>query len=69
MRIKYNKQNDVLLVEFSKKPIDYAEQSGDLILHFSPGGEAVLLEILEASKFLKQTSRILPTKIKAQVLA
>lgn len=69
MKIKYNRQDDVLMVEFNKKPIDYAEQSGDLIVHFSPDREAVLLEILDASKFLRQTSKILPQKVKQQVLA
>ena len=56
MKIKYEKEDDVLMIEFNDKPIDYAEQSGDLIMHFSPKREAVLLEILDASKFLKKTS-------------
>lgn len=68
MKIKYNKQDDVLMIELSRKPIDYAEQSGDLIVHFSPDREAVLLEILDASKFLKQTSKLLPERAREQVL-
>lgn len=69
MKVKYNKQDDVLMIEFNKKPIDYAEQSGNLIMHFSPNREAVLLEILDASKFLKETSSAFPQKIRQQVLA
>lgn len=69
MKVKYNKQDDVLMIEFNKKPIEYAEQSGSLIVHFSPNREAVLLEILDASKFLKETSSALPPKIRQQVLA
>ena len=57
------------MIEFSNKPIDYAEQSGDLIMHFSPKREAVLLEILDASKFLKETSQAFPADIRRQVLA
>lgn len=54
MNIKYNKEDDVLMIELNKKPIDYAEQTGDLIVHFSPRREAVLLEILGASKVFER---------------
>lgn len=54
MKFKYSKEDDVLMIELNKKPIDYAEQSGDLIVHFSPKREAVLIEILDASRFLKE---------------
>ncbi len=69
MKVKYEKEDDVLMVEFNDKPIDYAEQSGDLIMHFSPKREAVLLEILDASKFLKMTSQAFPSNIRHQILA
>lgn len=69
MKIKYEKEDDVLMIEFNDKPIDYAEQSGDLIVHFSPKREAVLLEILDAAKFLKKTSRVISSDIRQQVLA
>ena len=69
MKYKYNKEDDVLMIEFNKNPIDYAEQSGDLIVHFSPKRELVLLEILDASKFLKETSQVFPLKIRQQVLS
>lgn len=68
MKIKYNKEDDVLMMELNDKPIDYAEQSGDIIVHFSPKREAVLLEILDASKFLKQTSQAFPARLRQQVL-
>ena len=68
MKIKYEKEDDVLMIEFNNKPIDYAEQSGGLIMHFSPKREAVLLEILDASKFLKETSQAFPPDIRRQVL-
>lgn len=69
MKIKYNKQDDVMMVELNKKPIDYAEQSGDLIVHFSPKNEAVLLEILNASNFLTNASKALPQNMRKQVFA
>lgn len=69
MKIKYEKEDDILMIEFNDKPIDYAEQSGDLIMHFSPKREAVLLEILDASNFLKKTSQAIPSDLRQQVLA
>ncbi|OGY22082.1 MAG: hypothetical protein A2126_02220 [Candidatus Woykebacteria bacterium GWB1_45_5] len=68
MSFKYSREDDILMVELNNKPIDYAEQSGNLIVHFSPDREAVLIEILEASKFLKQASKSLPKEVKEKVL-
>lgn len=62
-KFKYNQEDDVLMIELNKQKIDYAEQSGDLIVHFSPKREAVLLEILDASAFLKQAATKLPGKV------
>jgi len=44
--------DDVLLIEFSNEEIDYAEEAGNMIIHFSKDGKPVLLEILDASEFL-----------------
>ncbi len=51
-KIRYSKDVDVLLIELSNKPIDYAEKEGQMIIHFAKGGEPVLLEILEAKDFI-----------------
>ena len=69
MKIKYNKEDDVLMIELNSKQIDYAEQSGDVIVHFSPKREAVLLEILDASKFLREQSKALPKEVRETVFA
>ncbi len=54
MKIKYNRQEDVLTLELSKAPIDHAEEAGPIIAHFSADDDLVLLEILEARDFLAQ---------------
>ncbi|MBI2304342.1 MAG: DUF2283 domain-containing protein [Chloroflexi bacterium] len=41
-----------MLIELSDQAVDYAEEAGPLIVHFSPSGEPVLLEILDAKRFL-----------------
>ncbi len=63
-RFTYEKEDDILMVELNSKKIDYAEQTDDMIVHFSPQREAVLLEILDASRFFAQQGRILPKEIK-----
>ena len=67
MKIKYEKEDDILMVWFSRQKIDYAEQEGDAIIHFSKKNEPVLLEILDDSTFLKETSKSLPPQLKQQV--
>jgi uncharacterized protein YuzE len=51
-KIRYSKDVDALLIELSDKPIDYAEEEGRIIVHFTKEGEPVLLEILDAKNFI-----------------
>ena len=51
-KIKYSRDVDALLIELSEKPIDYAEEKGRIIVHFTKEGEPVLLEILDAREFI-----------------
>ncbi len=67
MNIRYEPEDDVMMIEFNKKPIDYAEQTGDLIIHYTKKGETVLLEILDASKFFRETSRAFPPSVRQSV--
>lgn len=56
-KISYEPEADVLRVEINRKPIDYASELGNIVVHFSPQNTPVYLEILEASKFIKDLSR------------
>lgn len=69
MKFRYDKDDDVLMIWFSKDRIDYAEQTKDIIMHFSKENKPVLMEILDASGFLQKTTKILPSNIKQQVFA
>jgi len=69
IKYRYDKEDDVLMVFLGKGKIDDAQQSGNIISHLSEKGELLLLEILDASKFLKETSRVFPQKVRQQVLA
>ena len=66
-KYRYDKEDDVLMVFLGKGKIDNAQQSGNIISHLSKKGEILLLEILEASKFLKETSQVFPADIRHQI--
>lgn len=51
-KISYEPEADVLMWEIADKPIDYAKEIGDVVVHFTKNNTPVLIEILEASKFL-----------------
>jgi len=63
IKIKYDPESDVLSWEISKKPIDYAVEIGNMILHFSPDNIPVYIEILEARKFLGKTQKLIEKRI------
>lgn len=58
LKISYESEADVLTFEVSKKPIDFAEEMGNIVIHFSKDNSPVLLEILEASEFLSRAENI-----------
>ena len=63
LRMKYDPQVDILLIEVSKRPIDYAEELGSVIVHFTKNHKPVALEVLEASRFvMKATATSLMAK-------
>jgi uncharacterized protein YuzE len=46
-KISYSKDVDALLIELSNEPIAYAEDEGQVILHYSQDEKLVLVEILD----------------------
>ena len=69
--IAYDKEADVLSVENdTRTPIQYAEEMGNVVVHFDKKGQPVLVEILEASKLFKhQTKTVQKTILQALVTA
>jgi hypothetical protein len=58
IKIKYDSESDVLSWELSRKgKIDYASEVGNLIVHFTKNNLPVLVEVLEASKLLRQSKK------------
>jgi uncharacterized protein YuzE len=59
MNLRYNAGDDVLVITLKEGPLSYGEEiSANVIAHYSEEDELVEIEILEASSFLTQESRI-----------
>jgi len=58
MKLSYDRETDILMVETSKEPIDYAEGVASIIVHFSRKNRPVLLEILEFSDFFAKATKL-----------
>jgi uncharacterized protein YuzE len=52
MKVSYNREEDIMMLEISSDSIDFAEEMGPIIVHFSEKRKPVLLEILDASEFI-----------------
>lgn len=57
-KISYEPEADVLSWEITDKSIDYAKEIGNIVVHFTKNNVPVLIEILEASKFLAKTKNV-----------
>ena len=57
MKIRYSREQDILMVELSTSPIDYAEEVGPIIAHFTKEHKLVLLEIMDASEIWNEARK------------
>lgn len=64
MKVKYFKEDDILVMRFSEKPVDDSFDVDNAILEVDKNNEPVTLEILHASQFLDITSKQLPKELK-----
>lgn len=63
--VKYDKEADILSVENdTHTPVSYAQEMGNLVVHFSKQGQPVLIEILEASKIFKRQTKSLKSALR-----
>jgi len=52
-KIKYDEEADILTVVVAEKgKLSYAEEVGDIIVHFDENGKPLFMEILKASKIV-----------------
>ena len=63
MRVKYNKENDILLILLSDKKVHESDQDKkDMIIDYDSEGKIIGIEILNASKNI-----ISPTKMEYEI--
>ncbi len=53
-KVRYSKDVDALLIELSADAIAYAEDEGQVILHYSNDEKLVLIEILDFKQFISE---------------
>lgn len=58
-KLSYEPEADVLTWELNKKPIDSAQEIGNLVVHFNKNHVPVLVELLEASRFFRKAKTIM----------
>ena len=69
MKLKYYKEDDIMVVRFSEKPVDDSFEVENAILEVDKDKAPVALEILNASKFLNLASKNLPKEVKQKFFA
>lgn len=69
MNAKYYEEDDLLVLKLSNKPFKAAEKIGQFIVHYDEKKEPVSVEILNASKLLRESSKALPKSMRHAMLA
>lgn len=57
MKISYDREEDILMIETADGVIDHAEESGQFIVHFTKNDKPVLIEVLKASDFMSMATK------------
>lgn len=57
MKIKYDMDADITIIEVSDESVDYAEEAENIITHFSKDGKPLILEILDFKDFLDELNK------------
>ncbi len=58
MKIDYDADTDIMMIELSEEKIDHAEQMENIIVHLSKDNKPALLEILDVSDLLPKLTKM-----------
>ena len=64
MKVYYDKDEDILMIELVRKNIDDTYETEHSLVSVDSKGEPVLVEIFKASKFFAEESKALPEEVK-----
>lgn len=65
----FDSETNILYWEVAKGKISHATEFGNFIIHLSAKGKPILIEILEASNFIKQFKNIKEVNSNLQSIA
>ena len=65
----YDAEANILAWELAKAPISHTREIGNFIIHVSSAEKPVLIEILDASKFIGQMEKLKRSKEFKQAMA
>ena len=54
----YDPEANIICWEIAKGEISHVREVGNFIIHLSPAGKPIMMEILDASKFIGQFDKI-----------
>ena len=54
----YDAEANIICWEIAKGEISHVREIGNFIIHLSPAGKPIMMEILDASKFIGQFDKI-----------
>lgn len=69
MKVHYDKEEDILMIELARKKIDDSYETEHSLISVDSKGEPVLVEIFKASKFFAEESKALPNEVKQKFFA
>jgi len=58
MKASYDRSADALLIHVGRGKVDYAEEMGPFVIHFTKRGKPLLIEILDASEVLSNLTKV-----------
>lgn len=64
MKVRYDKDEDILMIELERGKIDDAYETDSMIVHVDIKQKPLLLEIFNASEFFAAEGKILPDEVK-----
>lgn len=67
-KYSYDPEADVLAITLAPQPFNFAEQTGDFIVHFDKKNKPVYVEILNAYEFMMNASSKLPKAAKNELI-
>jgi uncharacterized protein YuzE len=68
MKISYDRDVDILMIQVGDEKIEYAEEMDGIIVHFTKEDRPILIEILDASDFITSLNKVAISSKKLEMI-